>query len=211
MAPREVDYLQSIWERLGTLGVPVHDLTEVERVYLAVWELEAEVMNGGLNQYFYNSAGSGAHTALRGLTTIGAHDTARAFAEAIAVFPGGHVPEGDDERWEAIQAMDDEQLEVWDQHPSEVFDGLSLFLEPYAEAHDADFLGPRTRLEWWHARRARGVETQPNPMSEEELAKAAAFDAQFTDRTCPECGQPAPRYRTFCKRCGFPHGEARSA
>src|SRR5438067_1856780 len=47
-------------------------LTDTERRLLAAYWVEAEVNNGGFDQYFFNSAGDNAGTALAGLKEMGA-------------------------------------------------------------------------------------------------------------------------------------------
>ena len=61
-------------------------VTEVRRV---VDELVAEVMNGGFDQYFFNSAGDDAPAAIQALNAIGAAKTAALLAKACATFLGG--------------------------------------------------------------------------------------------------------------------------
>lgn len=50
-----------------------------------VWWLEAEVNNGGFNQYFYNSSGQFAEEAYEACEGIGAHKTASIVQEAIKI------------------------------------------------------------------------------------------------------------------------------
>lgn len=57
-----------------------------ERLALCLGEMEAEVNNGGWEQYFLNSAGDHAHDALRALDAIGATTAAGILREAMKVF-----------------------------------------------------------------------------------------------------------------------------
>jgi len=52
-------------------------LTELQQNFYAVYELDAEVNNGGLHQYFSNSSGEHAREALRGLYAIGMPERAK--------------------------------------------------------------------------------------------------------------------------------------
>src|SRR5262245_53966096 len=52
-------------------------------------DLEAEVNNGGFDQYFFNSAGDGAAATIRALELIGATRTAAIVRSACQKFPGG--------------------------------------------------------------------------------------------------------------------------
>jgi hypothetical protein len=70
-----------------------HD--EVERL---VGELEAEVNNGGFDQFFFNSAGDEAAETIEALEVIGAHRTAAILRRACATFPGAMPPTDRDAR-----------------------------------------------------------------------------------------------------------------
>ncbi len=65
-----------------------------ESVKDLVWELEAEVNNGGFHQFFFNSAGDRTADTIRALKVIGAVRTAEIVGEAAAMFPGG-MPSAD--------------------------------------------------------------------------------------------------------------------
>lgn len=69
------------------------DLTQCERVYLAVCSYKSEVDNGGHAQYFVNSSGDSWKTALEGLRAMG--DLARAdiLFEATRLFGSDGPPE----------------------------------------------------------------------------------------------------------------------
>ena len=55
-------------------------------------ELEAEVNNGGFDQYFYNSAGDNTAETIQALEAIGALHMASIVKRAAAKFPGGMPP-----------------------------------------------------------------------------------------------------------------------
>lgn len=50
--------------------VDYHQLSPPERVFRAIWELEGEANNGGLDQYFFNSSGSLVPDVVDALKTI---------------------------------------------------------------------------------------------------------------------------------------------
>jgi Domain of unknown function (DUF4375) len=58
------------------------------QVVYATWWLEAEVNNGGFNQYFFNSTGEFVKEALTGFTRLGAREHAALTQQAIAVYEG---------------------------------------------------------------------------------------------------------------------------
>ena len=63
----------------------VSALPEGARSIYATWWVEAEVHNGGFNQYFWNSAGQFAAIAAAGFRLIGAPDHARLMERAIVI------------------------------------------------------------------------------------------------------------------------------
>lgn len=61
-----------------------------QKVFTAIWEVEAEVNNGGFSQYFSNTSAESASFVVNALTTIGAPKTAEICGRAIVTaFPGG--------------------------------------------------------------------------------------------------------------------------
>ena len=58
-----------------------------------IGDLEAEINNGGFDQFFFNSAGDRTAQIVEALEAIGAAHTAGIVRAAAAKFPGGVVPE----------------------------------------------------------------------------------------------------------------------
>jgi hypothetical protein len=67
--------------------------------------LEAEVNNGGFDQYFFNSSGDEASAVIEALETVGASKTARIVRKACARFPGGMPPSDRNERQDALERV----------------------------------------------------------------------------------------------------------
>lgn len=67
-----------------------------------VEELEAQVNNGGFDQYFFNSSGGNAAATLDALDAVGAHKTAAIVRRACARFPGGMPPSDWNERQDVL-------------------------------------------------------------------------------------------------------------
>jgi len=67
-------------------------LSSEEMVGVGVWLLEAEVNNGGFDQYYFNSSGELAIQTVAALRTIGADRTARLLAAANSEFPNSLPP-----------------------------------------------------------------------------------------------------------------------
>ena len=75
------------------------DQTEIAKL---IENLEAEVNNGGFDQFFYNSAGDDTEGIIRALETIGAVTTAEIVRRAAAKFPGGMPPKDRFQRQDAL-------------------------------------------------------------------------------------------------------------
>jgi hypothetical protein len=77
----EFDRACSAWN-----GTDFDVLDERDRVLIAIWGLEAEVNNGGFDQYYFNLAGDQAWFAPDALRRIGASQVAAIVNEANAQF-----------------------------------------------------------------------------------------------------------------------------
>ena len=64
-------------------------MSEPERVFVAVWTLEADVNNGGFDQYYVNSSGDYAWFAPQALRAVGAEKTAEIVEQANTAFGPG--------------------------------------------------------------------------------------------------------------------------
>jgi len=49
----------------------LEDLAEPERVFICLWQLEAQVNNGGFHQFYFNSSGNLARDTVSSLQAIG--------------------------------------------------------------------------------------------------------------------------------------------
>jgi len=92
--------LEDRWGRLAFDG-----LTLAEREVVALYWLEAEVMNGGLHQYFYNSSGDLALYAVSGLKRVGALQSLEALSRAISKLGGGSYQIDQEKRDELLNAL----------------------------------------------------------------------------------------------------------
>ena len=67
--------------------------------------LEAEVNNGGFDQFFFNSAGDKTPETISALKAIGAKRTADIVSRAAAKFPGGLPPSDRTKRQELLEKV----------------------------------------------------------------------------------------------------------
>lgn len=96
-------------------------------------ELAGEVMNGGFNQYFFNSAGDDAATAIEALDAIGARETHALLVAACSRFPGGMPPSEWSKRQEALEEVDPNTA-IFEQLDQAFFaypDNLDVLLDAY--------------------------------------------------------------------------------
>jgi len=82
-------------------------LGPLEKVGVGVWMLEAEVNNGGFDQYYFNSAGDLALQTVDALNAIGASNTASLLSAANAEFPRSVPTVNRTERQETLDQIRD--------------------------------------------------------------------------------------------------------
>ncbi|MDA0243664.1 MAG: DMP19 family protein [Chloroflexi bacterium] len=101
-------------------GKPEMELSEPERVVLAVEAMEREVNNGGYNQFFGNSSGKFTGFLVRALELIGCPKVATISADAIAVLK---LPEPFDADTVGLVAyeLSDESIEQLDKCDSRYY------------------------------------------------------------------------------------------
>lgn len=133
---------EAVWAREAEHGF--HTLSNSERVFLCVWNLEAEVNNGGFSQFFDNSAGDYAAETPGALRTIGASGMAELVEKAMAVFGTAGPPADREKRWEAMEALPEPEKERW-QELDDAFVQLPSpenELRAFVEAHRSEFYAP---------------------------------------------------------------------
>jgi hypothetical protein len=82
-------------------------LSTIERVGVGIWMLEAEVNNGGFDQYYFNSAGDLAVPTVQALIDVGATNTASLLAAANSEFPNSLPPADRNLRQQALEKIRD--------------------------------------------------------------------------------------------------------
>jgi Domain of unknown function (DUF4375) len=120
-------------------------LTDTERRLVAVQYMDAEVLDGGFDEYFFNSPGGDAEVALAGLKDMGATVTASLLERAMDVFPVGKPPTDQQERWKVMDKIESSSKPVWKKCDDEFYrfpedlDRLSLV---YAKKNRAQIILP---------------------------------------------------------------------
>lgn len=100
-------------------------LIKEEQEALALWWLEAETMNGTLNQFFWNSSGDLALIALSGLRGLNAPITLKAFQSALDYF-GKSYPVDHEQRMACLE-------EIESAHGEDVFTPASRIIQDLPE------------------------------------------------------------------------------
>ena len=113
-------------------------LTDIERVIVLVSWVNFEVDLGGLNTFYYNSAGNRAVETAAALDEVGACKAAAAIRAANAIFPGGAPPSDWGLRCDALRMLE-EPAGRWDslqgayyEDERYVFDNLCSYIEKHA-------------------------------------------------------------------------------
>lgn len=100
---------------LSSYGDKLEKLTEPEKTFYFIQNLEREVNNGGFNQYFYNSSGDFAHQTIISLRQINAIKTVDILQLAIDQFPNSTVPQDRSERQNILEQIEEKANEIWGQ------------------------------------------------------------------------------------------------
>ena len=125
--------------------VDYDDLSSPERIFRAIWELEAELNNGGFDQYFFNSSGSLVPDVVAALKAIGAFAMASIVEDAIGVMPAGVSWRDEALRREAVIALrrpDDESLDSLDEKFYHCPEDLTALLYAYVCDHRREIGAP---------------------------------------------------------------------
>jgi hypothetical protein len=132
--------IDQIQDRLAHLEFA--SLTESEQTLWIVWWLEAEVNNGGFDQYFFNDAGNLARAAAQALRRIGAAQCAEIVADAVAIFspPGPALDRGERHlQLESLSRQQKDRLEALTDRFYERPDPLENLLADFARASPTEF------------------------------------------------------------------------
>ncbi|WP_050636334.1 DMP19 family protein [Candidatus Stoquefichus sp. SB1] len=87
-------------------GDLINELNGIERVFYLCQTFELNMNNGGIHQYYENSAGNFANETVEALVEIKAMNTALILDKANSIFKEGIVPEDCDARIEELESLD---------------------------------------------------------------------------------------------------------
>jgi len=127
-------FVTDLYHRKGIKG-----LTESQLYYLTLSSLDAEVRNGGLSQYYFNSSGELAAHAVKAARGVGATELAAIIREANALF-GKDGPDADrDQRMDQLSKINLETLERLDTRYYKCSEKLDELLPRFVAAHPEAF------------------------------------------------------------------------
>ena len=118
---------QNISSAQGKIKMSKEKITEL------VESLEAEINNGGFDQFFFNSKGDNTEETIYALETIGAKHTANIVRKAAAKFPGGMPSKDRSERQEQLEKIspNGESFEAEDSAFYEYKDDIAALLKSF--------------------------------------------------------------------------------
>lgn len=115
--------LERRWKDLGFDG-----LTLQEKETISLYWLQAELFNGGLDQYFHNSSGDLVPYAISELKRIGAHQTLALLESAMGKIDANEYPVDRSKRLEILRRSDSEinpfeiETDAMEELPERFFD-----------------------------------------------------------------------------------------
>ena len=92
-----------------------------DQILIAIWGLEADVNNGGFDQYYFNGSGNLAWFAPKALKSIGANRMASIAERANAKFGEAGPSPDRDERQSALFEITDADEEAWEELDREFY------------------------------------------------------------------------------------------
>ena len=129
-----------MWDREQKIGYD--KLPVAARQWLAVWECDAEINNGGFSQYFFNSSGDHWRDALSGFEAMGAKEMHELLKGTLAVFgPEGPSPDRDT-RQDQLSRIEDKNVEAFSKFDDRYYDSEDRFdvlSAIFVLEHEADF------------------------------------------------------------------------
>lgn len=143
-------------------------LTLGQRAFVALNGLEAEVNNGGIHQFFWNSTGELAEEALAGLQRIGAGGHERLLRKALRLFGNASILRSRRRRQKVLREISEERMEKLFDEPFFELEQrkntqLDTFRRAYFKKHNEEFVLPEGQ-----------EEEQPKPLAAKQEYRVKA-------------------------------------
>ena len=129
-----------VFNRFAEVGYD--NLSTPEQVFITIWSLEADVNNGGFDQYFFNSWGDLAAQTPAALEAVGAAHTAEIVRRANQVFgKGGPSPDRNrrQKQLDSLPATASGEFDSLDEAFYAYEDDLETLLKAYSRKHRTAF------------------------------------------------------------------------
>ncbi len=130
-----------LWKKTE-LSDNYENLTEAKKTFIFIEMLEAEVNNGGFDQYFFNSSGDYAIETLESLKRIKAHKTAKIITEAFEIFPIQPIPKDNEKRRTILKNINQNISNKWNQLEDNFYsndENIGKLLLDYVKNNIEDF------------------------------------------------------------------------
>jgi hypothetical protein len=117
-------------------------LTQPEKNVVFIEQLEHEVNNGGIDQFFVNSSGDNAEETINALREIKSVKFLKILETAVQQFPGAKPPKDRDERLEVMEGIEDKTGPVWSSLDNEFYkyeEDIYGLLTDYIQKNIKDF------------------------------------------------------------------------
>jgi len=122
-------------------GEDISELSQPQKNFYYIQLLEAEINNGGFDQYFFNSAGEFAQETILALGEINAIKTVTILQSAIECFPNKIAPKDRFDRQTAMEEINnrEESFDVLDEKFYKYEDNITVLLSDYIIKNKAFF------------------------------------------------------------------------
>jgi hypothetical protein len=133
-------HVDGIDRKLADNDYSIECLSDIEKTVLFAYEMELEVKNGGMHQYFYNTTGDSWKAMMSALRAVDAEKILALFEEALSVFPGGAPSANREERWKQLdqigkagerklEQLSQEYFALYEEHPGQdIYAKLGAYL-----------------------------------------------------------------------------------
>lgn len=119
---------------IDEISRPVELISEPRRIVNVVYWVETEINNGGLSQFYFNSAGDNAVIAPSLLRKIDLHDLASIIERANAHFPNATPPRDREQRMDILDDVEEQAEDAWSELESE-FHQKNIICQPELIKH----------------------------------------------------------------------------
>lgn len=119
--PDNLEQILSSIIKLANINAAYGKPTRTEKTLAAFYWMNIEINNGGMHQYFFNSAGDSWELILQLLQEIDNKEGLKRFTELTHKFPGGKPSSDRQERWKQLEELE-KQRDIFDAATKEYYE-----------------------------------------------------------------------------------------